>query len=143
MLKAKRQYCKICPRRNANLNGPCIGLAVTTGGYCQAVGIGYKWAVSACLAWSPCSEFLDFKPNKSISNLKQPTSNETLILIGRVKKCNAWQRSIKCGCGKNRCLAGKGQQGIVTHNDCFACLREKDAQTATEVDRQSPETSGS
>lgn len=48
---------------------------------------------------------------------------ETLGLISRMKKCEHWEASSSCGCGSNRCLAGKGSpQGIVSHQQCFECL---------------------
>lgn len=46
----------------------------------------------------------------------------TLALLARMKSCPHWQAASDCGCGHNRCAAGKGNQGVVSHRDCFHCL---------------------
>lgn len=51
---------------------------------------------------------------------------EVFALIDRMKNCKSWLASSSCGCGANQCLAGKGRQGIVNHQDCFACIRAQD-----------------
>ncbi|WP_254053225.1 hypothetical protein [Singulisphaera sp. GP187] len=54
----------------------------------------------------------------------RPTVAESTALIARMKACPHWQASSECGCGVNRCLAGKGREGKVSHQDCFECLQE-------------------
>lgn len=48
----------------------------------------------------------------------------TLDLIARMKKCEFWEKVNDCGCGANKCLAGKGRQGVVSHQNCFDCLQD-------------------
>lgn len=47
-----------------------------------------------------------------------------LANIARVKACPHWEKTSECGCGMNRCRAGKGRAGdnAVSHRDCFECL---------------------
>lgn len=56
-----------------------------------------------------------------------PSVAESLAMIARVKECPNWVPRSDCGCSINECRLGKGQAGKVTHNDCFACLREAGA----------------
>lgn len=89
-------------------------------------------------AWKPGME----GPPRSDGESTIPVE-ESISLTKRMKECKNWRKCQNAGCGKSRCLAGRGdQQGIVTYRDCFACLREQD-EAATEADRQFPGTSGS
>ena len=45
-----------------------------------------------------------------------------LARIAAMKACPDWVASSDCGCGNNRCALGKGRDGVVSHQDCFACL---------------------
>ncbi|AGA26032.1 hypothetical protein [Singulisphaera acidiphila] len=59
-----------------------------------------------------------------VSSPTRPTVAASTVLIARIKACPHWQASSECGCGVNRCAAGKGRDGKVSHQDCFECLQE-------------------
>lgn len=51
-----------------------------------------------------------------------PACGETLAMLARMKKCPNWVARSDCGCGVNECRVGKGKAGLVSRQDCFACL---------------------
>jgi hypothetical protein len=58
-------------------------------------------------------------------NPQPETGPDVATILRRVaamKACPHWEASSSCGCGLNRCALGKGQAGVVSHADCFACL---------------------
>lgn len=59
-----------------------------------------------------------------------PDVASQLVLIAQMKACPHWASSSTCGCGSNRCALGKGQGGVVSHADCFACLTIASASTS-------------
>lgn len=56
---------------------------------------------------------------------RQPTMPAVLSisLVFQMKACPHWVARTNCGCGVNECRAGKGNAGLVSHNDCFVCLQ--------------------
>ena len=42
--------------------------------------------------------------------------------FAQMQACPNWTKATDCGCGVNRCALGKGDRGMVSHHDCFACL---------------------
>jgi hypothetical protein len=65
---------------------------------------------------SPCQESQPGKMGVS----------EHIDLIRSMKACPSWEKSSDCGCGNNRCREGKGREGVVSHQDCFECLRSEE-----------------
>jgi hypothetical protein len=54
----------------------------------------------------------------------RPVPAEAIALLRRVEGCSSRIAQADCGCGGlARCSLGKGQGGLVNHQDCFACLR--------------------
>lgn len=55
---------------------------------------------------------------------RTPGVARQLVNIARVKACPSWEATSACGCGMNRCRAGKGrpEDNAVSYNDCFICL---------------------
>jgi hypothetical protein len=45
---------------------------------------------------------------------------ERAALLARLGSCPFWIR-MGCGCGENRCAAGRGVRGLVFASDCDAC----------------------
>lgn len=54
--------------------------------------------------------------------------SRTLELLSRMHACPSRTERADCGCaGLATCSLGKGQAGVVNHQDCFACLEASDA----------------
>lgn len=68
---------------------------------------------------------LDRFASGSIEDPEYQSAIDAAILrseqIKWLKQCPFWIR-IGCGCGENRCAAGKGIRGLVFDHDCRECL---------------------
>jgi hypothetical protein len=108
------QKCRNCPA--ANKAHPCLAQSKRHPRYCELVdprSPTYQPAYVSLLAKDPCGQ-PEQAPRLSVAN--------AVGLIARMKACESWEASSECGCGNNRCRLGKGRDGIVSHQDCFACL---------------------
>ncbi len=58
-----------------------------------------------------------------------PSLASDLAELARVRACPHLERRTDCGCGVNRCRAGRGPRGdgLVTLDDCRACVRNATA----------------
>ena len=139
-----------CPRLDAGLGPECIGHACP--GYCSLVDDGIQRYIDIVLAWTAPAPEVSYSDGPRVPAPAtiaipaapvsvRPEVAESLALVARMKACPSWVASSSCGCGANKCLAGRGRQGIVNHVDCFACLREADS--LTEDSHPSPEDCGS
>lgn len=117
------EKCQGCPLIEADR--PCLAQLTRHARYCRPE---YRAVVAAYE--NPCADSAD-ETERNREAIKK-----TMGLIARMKECPSWEKSSDCGCGNNRCRLGKGRDGIVSHQDCFECLREADS--LTEAPRQSP-----
>lgn len=108
--------CEGCPL--ANEERPCVAQLTRHPRYCRPE---YRAVV---LAYENPFQSVISETERNRESLRQ-----SLSLIARVKACPSWEASSSCGCGNNRCRLGRGRDGIVSHQECFACLREQDALT--------------
>lgn len=146
-----RGPCPNCPRIAAGIPDPCPGQERDM--YCIGVEQGVETAINTVLAFRHLASapgtatYRSGPPTEApvVRTVQAPAPSPEvarfLTLIARMKACPSWVASSSCGCGTNKCLAGKGRQGFVSHQDCFGCLREADALIATP--HPSTEASGS
>lgn len=56
---------------------------------------------------------------------ERPPLSETLALLRRMHACPDRDPTTDCGCGGlATCRRGRGNAGLVNHQDCLDCLRE-------------------